>query len=151
LPGWFGLGSGLAAVAEEQGEEVLHRMLDGWLFFRTVLDDAEMAMAKADLNIAERYAALAGEVGQRHFPAIREEFDRTRDWICRLKGQDQLLDQDPTLRRSILLRNPYVDPMSYVQVDLLARWRDGGREDSALEQALITTVHGIAQGLQNTG
>ncbi|NKI34614.1 phosphoenolpyruvate carboxylase [Wenzhouxiangella sp. XN79A] len=151
LPGWFGLGSGLEAVADEVGEDRLHEMLDGWLFFRTVLDDAEMAMAKADLDIAARYAALAGAVGERQFPEIRAEFDRTRDWICRLKGQAQLLDGDPTLRRSILLRNPYVDPMSYVQVDLLARWRDGGREDAALEQALVTTVHGIAQGLQNTG
>jgi phosphoenolpyruvate carboxylase len=151
LPGWFGLGTGLEAVAGEFGEARLHEMLDGWLFFRTVLDDAEMAMAKADLDIAARYAALAGPVGERHFPAIRAEFDRTRDWICRLKRQDQLLDRDPTLRRSILLRNPYVDPMSFVQVDLLARWREGNRENGALEQALITTVHGIAQGLQNTG
>lgn len=151
LPGWFGLGSGLEAVADSAGEQALRDMLDGWMFFRTILDDAEMAMAKSDLGIAERYAALAGETGERYFPIIRAEFDRTRDWICRLKGQRVLLEGDATLQRSILLRNPYIDPMSFAQVDLLARWRAGGRQDSALEQALVASVHGIAQGLQNTG
>ncbi|MBY6203683.1 phosphoenolpyruvate carboxylase [Halomonas denitrificans] len=151
LPGWFGLGAGLEAVADSAGERVLREMLRGWLFFRTILDDAEMAMAKSDLGIAERYAALAGEAGKRFFPEIRAEFDRTRDWVCRLKEQRVLLDGDATLQRSILLRNPYIDPMSFAQVDLLARWRDGERQDSRLEQALVASVHGIAQGLQNTG
>lgn len=151
LPGWFGLGSGLEAVAGSAGEQALRDMLEGWLFFRTILDDAEMAMAKSDLGIAERYAALADETGERFFPIIRTEFDRTRDWICRLKDQRGLLDGDATLQRSILLRNPYIDPMSFAQVDLLARWRAGGREDAGLEQALVASVHGIAQGLQNTG
>jgi len=151
LPGWFGLGSGLEALAGEIGVDALAAMVGGWPFVRTVLDDAEMAMAKADLDIAERYAALAGEAGTRIFPGIREEFDRTGHWICRLKDQPGLLAREPTLRRSILLRNPYVDPMSFVQVETLARWRAGGRADEALEQVLIASVHGIAQGLQNTG
>jgi len=151
LPGWFGLGHGLERVADEFGEATLERMSAGWPFVRTVLDDAEMAMAKADLDIAERYAGLAGESGEKFFPEIRAEFERTRDWVCRLKHQDSLLDGDQTLKRSILLRNPYVDPMSFVQVDLLGRWRESGRKDEALEEVLIATVHGIAQGLQNTG
>ena len=151
LPGWFGLGSGLEALADEIGVEALSDMVAGWSFVRTVLDDAEMAMAKADIEIAERYAALAGSIGSRVFPEIRSEYERTGEWICRLKNQSELLARDETLRRSILLRNPYVDPMSFVQVETLARWRDGGREDPALEQVLIATVHGIAQGLQNTG
>lgn len=151
LPGWFGLGSGLEALAASEGEDRLRRMVAEWPFFATVLGDAEMAMAKSDLGIAARYAALAGEVGERFFPEIQEEFERTRRWICRLKGQDALLDGDETLKRSILLRNPYVDPMSFVQVDLLARWRAGDRRDPEIEQALVASVHGIAQGLQNTG
>ena len=151
LPGWFGLGSGLEALAEREGEDRLGRMVAEWSFFATVLGDAEMAMAKADLGIAARYAALAGSIGERFFPVIQQEFDRTRHWICRLKGQEALLDRDPTLKRSILLRNPYVDPMSFVQVDLLARWRADDRRDADLEQALVASVHGIAQGLQNTG
>ncbi len=151
LPGWYGLGSGLTRLAEEIGESALKEMATDWLFLANLLEDAEMAMAKADMSIAEHYADLAGELGQRYFPLIREEFERTRQMICQLKGQDALLDKDPILKRSILLRNPYVDPMSYAQLDLLARWRAGERKDEALEQALIASVHGIAQGLQNTG
>ncbi|MGK7297320.1 MAG: phosphoenolpyruvate carboxylase [Candidatus Wenzhouxiangella sp. M2_3B_020] len=151
LPGWFGLGTGLERLAEEIGADRLMEMTAGWPFVATVLDDAEMAMAKSDLDIAQRYAGLAGATGERIFPAIRAEFDRTRDWICRLKDQSDLLAGDETLRRSILLRNPYVDPMSFVQVETLARWRAGDRGDESLEQVLIASVHGIAQGLQNTG
>ncbi|MGB0514894.1 MAG: phosphoenolpyruvate carboxylase, partial [Wenzhouxiangellaceae bacterium] len=127
LPGWFGLGSGLKQLADEVGADVLERMASSWLFVRTVLDDAEMAMAKSDLDIAARYAELAGDTGKDLFPKIRTEFQRTEHWVCRLKQQDSLLGGDPTLRRSILLRNPYVDPMSFVQVETLKRWREGGR------------------------
>jgi len=151
LPGWYGLGSGLEQLIAEQGEQQLRHLVEHWPFLATVLDDAEMAMAKADLDIAERYAELAGSPGSHCFARIRSEFDRTRHWVCALKGQQDLLEGDPTLRRSILLRNPYVDPMSYVQVECLRRWRDGGREDRELEQVLVATVRGIAQGLQNTG
>jgi len=151
LPGWYGLGSGLEALAGEIGEATLVRMTDNWPFVRTVLDDAEMAMSKADLDIAGRYASLAGAAGEHFFPQIDAEFERTRTWICKLKAQSELLEGDETLKRSILLRNPYVDPMSFVQVETLARWRAGDRKDEALEQVLIATVHGIAQGLQNTG
>jgi len=151
LPGWFGLGSGLKRMEYEIGFEALQHMATHWLFLSNLLEDAEMAMAKADLEIASLYAELAGSQGERYFPVIKEEFDRTEDMICRLKGQDVLLERDPTLRRSILLRNPYTDPMSFAQVDLLKRWRASGRDDPELEQALIASVHGIAQGLQNTG
>src|SRR6056297_1039932 len=151
LPGWYGLGSGLEALAGEMGDATLVEMTENWPFVRTVLDDAEMAMSKADLDIASRYAGLAGKIGEQVFPLIDAEFERTRSWICTLKGQSELLEGDETLKRSILLRNPYVDPMSFVQVETLARWRAGNRKDEVLEQVLIATVHGIAQGLQNTG
>ncbi len=151
LPGWFGLGSGLAALADQIGEDALKTMARDWLFLSNLLEDAEMAMAKADLRIARRYADLAGPLGEKYFDRIQTEYNRTEVMICQLKGQDALLDQDPNLKRSILLRNPYIDPMSLAQVDLLARWRAGDRADSRLEQALVATVHGIAQGLQNTG
>ena len=151
LPGWFGLGTGLEHLVAEIGQPAAERMTREWPFFRSILDDAEMAMAKADLGIASRYAELAGDVGGVLFPQIQQEYERARAWICRLKHQTGLLDGDQTLKRSILLRNPYVDPISFVQVDLLQRWRAGGREDAALESALISSVHGIAQGLQNTG
>ena len=151
LPGWYGLGSGLATLESDVGREVLVEMAENWMFFANLLSDAEMAMAKADMDIASRYAALAEHLGEAYFPRVIKEFDKTREMICGLKGQDGLLDRDPTLKRSILLRNPYVDPMSFAQVELLASWRAGGREDKQQEQALIATVQGIAQGLQNTG
>ncbi len=151
LPGWYGLGSGLEALAEAVGLEHLRDLNDRWLFFSNLLQDAEMAMAKSDLGIAALYAGLAGDLEKRYFPLIAEEFRRTERMICRVKAQNHLLERDPTLRRSILLRNPYVDPMSFTQVDLLRQWRAGDREDKNLEQALIACVHGIAQGLQNTG
>ncbi|MFP4207990.1 MAG: phosphoenolpyruvate carboxylase [Wenzhouxiangella sp.] len=151
LPGWYGLGSGLEQLAGEVGLDTLRALNRRWLFFANLLQDAEMAMAKSDMDIAGHYAGLAGELGEHFFPTIRDEFKRTEAMICAIREQSSLLERDPTLKRSILLRNPYIDPMSFAQVDLLARWRAGDREDSALEQALITSVHGIAQGLQNTG
>jgi phosphoenolpyruvate carboxylase len=82
---------------------------------------------------------------------IRAEFDRTVAKVLALKHEQALLDSDPALQRSILLRNPYVDPMSLLQVDLLERWRAGGRPDDAVFRALLASVRGIAQGLQSTG
>lgn len=151
LPGWYGLGSGLERLVDEVGFEQVEEMAREWLFFSNLLSDAEMAMAKADIGIGRHYANLAGELGERYFPPIEAEFARTRQMVCRLRGQEQLLDNDLTLKRSILLRNPYVDPMSFTQVELLGRWRAGGCQDEALELALIDSVNGIAQGLRNTG
>lgn len=151
LPGWYGLGTGLAAARDRHGDDVLRAMAAGWPFMRTLLADAEMVLAKTDLGIAERYAALAGEAGSALFPLICDEHARTVELVLALQGHDALLAGDPTLRRAIRLRNPYIDPMSLLQVDLLTRWRDGGQEDDTLLRALIHTVQGIAQGLQNTG
>ncbi len=151
LPGWFGLGSGLEQAAGEFSTRELAAMARDWPFLATLLEDVEMAMSKADLDIARHYAGLAGPLGEEIFPIIEREFELTRKLVCTLKEQDELLDRDPTLRRSIRLRNPYVDPMSFTQLDLLDRWRRGNRADSGLEEALIASVHGIAQGLQNTG
>jgi phosphoenolpyruvate carboxylase len=151
LPGWYGVGTGLAAACERFGFRSLRRMARDWPFFRNLLSDVAMVLAKADLGIARRYAALAGPVGERIFPRIEEEFRRTRDLVVSLQGARGLLEREDLLGRAIALRNPYVDPMSLVQVDLLSRWREGGRVDDALQTALFTTVQGIARGLQNTG
>jgi phosphoenolpyruvate carboxylase len=151
LPGWYGLGAALDAVEARHGLAVLQEMAQGFLFFATLLDDAEMVLAKADLDIAAHYAELAGEAGRRVFPRIRAEFERTRAAVLRVKAQSALLAADPVLARSIRLRNPYVDPMSLLQVDLLRRWREGERRDEAVLKALLATVNGIAHGLQNTG
>jgi phosphoenolpyruvate carboxylase len=151
LTGWYGVGSALERTATEVGESVLCEMAHEWPFFRTLLDDVEMVMAKSDLAIAARFSRLAGDLHEKFFPMIEAEFARTEQWILRLKETDRVLAEDPRLAASIRLRNPYVDPMSLIQLDLLARWRASAREDDALFGALVTTVNGIAQGLQNTG
>ncbi|MFT5732264.1 MAG: phosphoenolpyruvate carboxylase [Planctomycetota bacterium] len=151
LPGWFGVGTGLEAIESRHGFEALEAMAKGWPFFDTFMGDVEMVLAKADMRIAGRYANLAGQVGERMFPIILEEFERTKAMILRIRGGQSLLDSDPTLQRSIRLRNPYVDPMSLIQVDCLEKWRAGDRTDEALERLLVETVRGIARGLRNTG
>jgi phosphoenolpyruvate carboxylase len=151
LPGWYGLGSGIEEAVQRHGAAPLGEMARDWAFFRTLLEDAEMVLAKADVAIASRYARLAGNVGADLFPRIAAEYDRTTSRLLQLKGAAELLDTDTAVQRSIRLRNPYVDPMSLLQVDLLGRWRAGGRVDEELLQALFATVQGIAEGLQNTG
>ncbi len=151
LPGWFGVGTGLAAAIEAHGLGPVRRAVREWAFLDTFLADVEMVLAKSDLDIAARYAQLAGDVGARLFPAIREEHARTVDALLELREANTLLERDPTLQRSIRLRNPYVDPMSFVQVDFLRRCREVGREDRELERVLVQTVRGIARGLRNTG
>jgi len=151
LPGWFGVGTGLAAAVEEHGLAAVRRAARGWPFLATLVADVEMVLAKSDLDIAARYAALAGSVGARLFPLLVSEHARAVASVLELTESAALLDRDPTLQRSIRLRNPYVDPLSFAQVDLLRRWRAGGREDAALERVLVQTVRGIARGLRNTG
>jgi phosphoenolpyruvate carboxylase len=151
LPGWYGLGTALDGATASYGAAALGEMAREWPFLRTLLDDVEMVLATADLGIAARYARLAGTDGERYFPLIRAEFDRTVAHVLALKRETALLDSDPALQRSILLRNPYVDPMSLLQVDLLERWRAAGRPDNEVFRALLASVRGIAQGLQSTG
>jgi len=151
LPGWYGLGTALEKGIGEFGEDAMVEVAREWPFLATLLADVEMMLAKADLGIAEAFSRLSGDLHERFFPRIEQEFRRTRDAILRLKGRDELLADDPRLAQSIRLRNPYVDPMSVLQVDLLRRWREGGSEDDALLRSLVACVNGVARGLQNTG
>jgi len=151
LPGWYGFGSGIEAAGAEHGEPIIARMLEGWPFFGHLLADVETMLARTDLIIAAHYDALAEPTLRSHAASIRREFDLTMHWVQRLRGSDCLLDKDPTLQRAIMLRNPYIDPMHLMQVDLLKRWRDTGRRDDALFGALQASISGIAQGLQATG
>jgi phosphoenolpyruvate carboxylase len=151
LTAWLGVGTGLAAGVQKYGHAAVAEMARDWPFFATLVDDVEMVLAKSDLGIFERYSQLAGQAHAEFFPGIAAEFVRTRDAILALKGTDALLANDFRLRQSIRLRNPYVDPISLLQVDLLTRWRAAGRPEDALFHALVTTVNGIAAGIQNTG
>ncbi|MBZ0136895.1 MAG: phosphoenolpyruvate carboxylase [Planctomycetes bacterium] len=151
LPGWYGVGAGLRQAIDDHGIESIRNAARDWPLLRTMLSDVEMVMAKADMNIAARYAELAGDVGEKLFPELRAAFDQTGDLICEVKEIKQLLDNEPWLARSIALRNPYIDPMSLLQIRMLKEWRAGNREDKQLEKSLLTTVKGIARGLMNTG
>jgi phosphoenolpyruvate carboxylase len=151
LPGWYGFGTGLEAAAKRFDPGPFRDMFREWYFMRALTADAEMVLAKADLQIAQLYSELAGELHDEFFPIIEKEFALTRELILELSGHETLLEGDVTLQRAIMLRNPYVDPMSYMQVDLLARWRASNYEDEELFSVLLASVNGIAQGLQNTG
>jgi len=151
LPGWFGFGSGLQAAVELHGAVVIGRMAAQWPFFAHLLDDVEAMLARTDLDIAAHYDALASDELRLQAEPIREEYALTVRHVLQLRGSARLLDSDPTLQRSIKLRNPYIDPMHLMQVDLLKRWRATARADQALFGALRATISGIAQGLQATG
>lgn len=151
LTGWYGFGTGLHAALAEHDMNTLREMIREWPFAAIMLQDAETVLAKADLSIAQRYSQLAGDKHEQFFPGIQSEFDLTRNLVLDILQHEKLLEADPILQRSIRLRNPYLDPVSLLQVELLKRWRDGDREDDQLRDALFASINGIAQGLQNTG
>ncbi|NNE04374.1 MAG: phosphoenolpyruvate carboxylase [Xanthomonadales bacterium] len=151
FPGVFGIGSALQAACDEAGIEGLRDMYRRWRFFHGMVNDVEMVLAKSELEVGRRYAQLAGSDLSGQFDRIEREFELAREHILAIKQADELLQDQPTLQRNIRLRNPYVDPLHVVQIDLLRRWRDGGREDDELLNALKASVNGIALGIQNTG
>jgi len=151
LPAAYGMGTALTAARESFGLDTLKAMSAGWLFFGSMLSDVEMALAKSDLEIGRHYSELAPEPSRPVYELVSTELRLARSMILAIKEQDDLLDGEPTLQRSIRLRNPYVDPMSLLQVDLLRRWRADDRRDEGLLEALLVTVNGIARGIQNTG
>jgi phosphoenolpyruvate carboxylase len=152
LPSWFGIGAGLEAAFGKYGEAELRTMLQEWPFFARLIGDAETALAIADTGIALHYSELAGpRLHELFFPLIEDEYRRSTSALLKLKNQEKLLENNNTLRRSIRLRNPYVDPMSLLQVELLQRWRSGNREDDVLLAALLASVNGISRGLQTSG
>ncbi|NUN70208.1 MAG: phosphoenolpyruvate carboxylase, partial [Bacteroidetes bacterium] len=134
----------------------LQQMYRHWNFFRAMVDNIQMIIAKADMEIAQMYAGLVepDELRDRTFTALRGHFDRSTALLVRITGQRHLLDNNATLQRSILLRNPYVDPMSLIQVELLRRLRTSKLEEEQrkeLEETMFLCINGIAAGLRNTG
>lgn len=154
LPAWFGVGYALERFAAQgsQEEQQLRNMLDRFPLFNDLVRNVELAMAKADLAIAQLYASLVPDEGlrERVWKMIAEEFERTRRMVLSVKQQEKLLEKNAVLSRSIRLRNPYVDPMSLIQVDLLRR-KQLGDNSEAVNYALGATINGIAAGLHNTG
>jgi phosphoenolpyruvate carboxylase len=158
LPGWYGLGSALEAYRAAHGEtglDAIARLARDWPFLSSLLDNAEMSLAKADMGVARLYAALATNPGDdRRWDAIEAEYRRTVTLLSRVTGRERLLDGSPVLQRSVALRNPYVDSLSEMQVRLLARLRGLPPDDPDRDRVLRLvqlTVNGVAAGLQSTG
>ena len=154
VPAWYGVGAGLQSFAGKgRGHErLLREMLEHFALFSDLVRNVELGMAKADLHIARVYSGLVENAGlsARVFTMLEAEFLRSRQMILRISGQRELLARNRVLARSIHLRNPYVDPMSLIQVELLRR-KQQGRELEKLEYPLGATINGIAAGLHNTG
>jgi phosphoenolpyruvate carboxylase len=151
LPAWFGAGFGLKTAIDELGIAVARGAYREWNFFTVLIDDIEASVARADLEIGAVYEELAPPSLARFGSRLREEFQSAREQVLAIKQMEAPLDRDPTLQRSIELRNPYVDPINLLQVDLLRRWRDSGRQDRDLFEGLLACTAGIAEGLQSTG
>jgi phosphoenolpyruvate carboxylase len=149
LPGWYGVGTALEEYGSRpEGLAQLKRMYRQWPFFHTVIDNVAMVLAKSDMAIASRYAALAPDSTRPLWERIRAEYARTRRWVMRVTGEVRILESNRQLRDSISLRNPYVDPMSFLQVELLRRKRAGAEK---IDRPLLLTLAGIAAGMRNTG
>ncbi len=151
LPAWYGCGSGLAPLAESAaGLESLRRLYREWPFFRSIVENLEMTLAKTSLEIARSYLPLVPPEAEpaRHFAAIEEEHARTTQLVLDIVEARELLDRHPMVQRTIHLRNPYVNPINAVQVELLRRYRAG---DAQASRPLVRTIAGISAGLRNSG
>lgn len=157
LPSWYGTGTAFARYLEKPGNlETLREMYREWPFFRTLVNFVQMTLAKSDLRIAETYTTLVEdkEIRERIWSRISEEHAACLKSLSQITGYEELLDDSPVLQRSIRLRNPYVDPLSYIQVSLLHRLRslpEGSEERDEISATLLRTISGISSGMLNTG
>jgi phosphoenolpyruvate carboxylase len=158
FPGWFGLGSALEAVLKRgpKARQALRAMHAGWPFFQTLIDNAQLTMRKADMGIAALYAGLVEDprIRRRMLGLLQAEFERTEQAILAVTGQKRLLGSEPVLLRSVELRNPYIDPLNYIQVEMMRRLRGGSlppAEADAVRAVIELTINGISGGLKNTG
>jgi len=159
LPGWFGFGSAIEGFLNQQGPRerkaalaLLHKMYRQWPFFRTLLSNMDMVMAKSDLALASRYAELVGDskLRKKIFSAIEAEWHRTAQALAQITGEKNRLIANPALARSIRHRFPYIDPLHHLQVELIRRYREG-KADERVQRGIHISINGIAAGLRNTG
>jgi phosphoenolpyruvate carboxylase len=157
LPGWYGMGTAIEDYlkTDPKGLTILQEMYNQWPFFQTMLDNAQMILSKADMDIARRYSDLVKDKDLRKeiFDLIQSEYDRTVRVICQIVQIKELLEKDPALFRSLKHRNPHIDPLSFIQIELIKRLRMNPNETQKqiLEEAILMTINGIAAGLKNTG
>jgi len=155
LPGWFGFGLGVEAFLADgpvERKDLLRQMYREWPFFRTLLSNMDMVLAKTDLSLTRRYAELASDrdTAVRIFAAVEAEWHRTADALNEIMGTQERLAENPSLARSIRHRFPYIAPLNHLQVELIRRWRAGAHDDKT-RRGILITINGIAAGLRNTG
>jgi len=154
LPGWYGLGIGLESFSDQS---LLHEMYEGWPFFKSLFDNTEMSLSKADMEIASIYMELVPDqkLASEMFDRILEEYERTRKAVLSISGHSSLMQMEPVTQNAVQVRNPYVDPLNYIQVELLRRLRStkglDTSDEETLREAMTLTINGIAAGLKNTG
>jgi len=148
LPGWFGFGA--AAAGHDLAE--LADLAEAWPFFATALDNMEMVMAKADMRIARRYAALVADAPLRRavLGAIEAEFERTSEALLAIRRHAPLSERNPELAAHMRYRRPYLEALNHLQVEMIARYREGD-EDPQVREGILLTMNGIATGLRNSG
>lgn len=155
FPAWYATGTGLLAFStQEKGNlELLKDMYQDWPFFRSTVDNLQMALMKADLKTAKEYADLVDDplIGERIFENIVEEYNKTKGILLEITGDEELLDHTPNIKDSVRLRNPYVDPLNFIQVHLIKELRTLKEPDSQLIIQILHTINGISAGLRNTG
>ena len=154
LPGWYGLGAGLSSISDMA---LLREMYADWPFFKSIMDNVESSLIKADMDIAALYAELVPDqaLAEKLFGEIRAEYQRTCQAVLTISGHREMMDSDPLTKESVRLRNPYIDPLNYIQVEMLRRLRalpdPNSPEAQPLRDVIVLTINGIAAGLRNTG
>jgi phosphoenolpyruvate carboxylase len=155
LPGWYGLGSAVNQLLRTRptGLAMLRDMYSRWPFWKTLIDNAQMILAKADMVIARLYADMVDDpaLAERVYGRIAVEYRSAAEAVCQITGQSELLERSAVLRTSIERRNPYVDPLSFIQLALLRRLRAGEAPRDELVTAVLESINGVASGLKNTG
>ncbi len=155
LPAWYAAGTGLQSFAQESPEnlELLQEMYAEWPFFRSTIDNLQMALMKADITTAKEYTSLVENkaIADRIFSNIMEEYDRTKNILLQISEDEELLDHTPNIKDSVHRRNPYVDPLNFIQVELIKELRKDEIPDDELMTQVLLTISGVAAGLRNTG
>ncbi|MFC5714106.1 phosphoenolpyruvate carboxylase [Thalassorhabdus alkalitolerans] len=155
IPAWYAAGTGLQAFASkgEENVKLLQTMYQHWPFFKSTVNNLQMALMKADLSTAKEYMKLVKdeEIANRIFGDIKEEYEKTKEMLLQITGNDNLLDHTPNIQESVYRRNPYVDPLNYLQVELIKIMRSQEDQPEELLTEVLLTISGVAAGLRNTG